>query len=59
MNISRQYGLYIAMLFGILSAAVPLLGMWAERTHRPIRFLESIGTRALPISGAKFFATMP
>jgi hypothetical protein len=39
MNISRQYGPYIAMLLGILIAAVPLLGMWAEQTRRPMRLL--------------------
>jgi hypothetical protein len=39
MDISRQYGLYIAMLLGFLIAAVPLLGMWAEQTRRPIRLL--------------------
>jgi len=39
MDISRQYGPYIAMLLGILIAAVPLLGMWAEQTRRPIRLL--------------------
>ena len=37
LDISRQYGPYIAMWLSILIAAVPLLGMWAERTHRPIR----------------------
>jgi hypothetical protein len=39
MDISSQYGPYIAMLLGILIAAVPLLGMLAERTRRPIRLL--------------------
>ena len=38
-DISRQYGLYIAMLLGIVIAAVPVLGMWAEQTRRPIRLL--------------------
>ena len=38
-DISRQYGPYIAMLLGILIAAVPLLGMWAEQTRKPIRLL--------------------
>jgi len=37
MDFSRQYGRYIAMLLGIAAAAVPLLGMWAEQTRRPIR----------------------
>jgi hypothetical protein len=36
---SHQYGPYIVMLLGILIAAVPLLGMWAEQTRRPIRLL--------------------
>jgi hypothetical protein len=39
MDISGQYGPYIAMSLGILIAAVPLLGMWAEQSHRPIRLL--------------------
>ena len=38
-DISRQYGPYIAMLLGIVIAAVPVLGMWAEQTRRPIRLL--------------------
>jgi hypothetical protein len=38
-DIWRQYGLYIVMLLSILIAAVPLLGMWAEQTRRPIRLL--------------------
>jgi hypothetical protein len=39
MDISRQYGPYITLSLGILIAAVPVLGMWAERTRRPIRLL--------------------
>jgi len=39
MDISSQYGPYIAMLLGILIAAVPLAGMWAEQTGRSIRLL--------------------
>ena len=39
MDISRQYGPYIVMLLSVLIAAVPLLGMWAEQTRRPIRLL--------------------
>jgi hypothetical protein len=39
MDISRQYGPYIVMLLGVLIAAVPLLGIWAEQTRRPIRLL--------------------
>ena len=38
-DVWRQYGPYIAMLLGILIAAVPLIGMWAEQTRRPIRLL--------------------
>jgi len=38
-DIWRQYGLYVVMLLSILIAAVPLLGMWAEHTRRPIRLL--------------------
>ena len=39
MDISRQYGPYITMLLGLLIAAVPVLGMWAEQTRRAIRLL--------------------
>jgi hypothetical protein len=39
MDIWRQYGPYIAISFGILIAAVPLLGMWADQTRRPVRLL--------------------
>ena len=39
MDISRQYGPYLVTLLGILIAAVPLLGMWAEHSRRPIRLL--------------------
>ena len=39
MDIWRQYGLYIGMSLSILIAALPLLGMWAERTRRPVRVL--------------------
>jgi len=38
-DIWRQYGLYIATLLSILIGAVPLLGMWAEQTRRPMRLL--------------------
>jgi len=38
-GISRHYGPYIVTSLGILIAAVPLLGMWAERSHRSIRLL--------------------
>jgi len=38
-DIWSQYGLYIAVSLGILIAAVPLLGMWADQTRRPIRLL--------------------
>jgi hypothetical protein len=39
MDISSRYGPYVAMLLGILIAAVPLVGMWVEQTRRPIRLL--------------------
>jgi hypothetical protein len=39
LNISLQYGPYIATLLGVLLAAVPVVGMWAEQTRRPIRLL--------------------
>ena len=39
LDISRQYGPYLATLLGVLIAAVPLVGMWAERTRGPIRLL--------------------
>jgi hypothetical protein len=39
MDISRQYGPYITTLLGVLIAAVPLLGMWAEQTRRPVGLL--------------------
>ncbi|HEX8783519.1 MAG TPA: hypothetical protein VF764_09115 [Steroidobacteraceae bacterium] len=39
MEISHQYGPYIVLLLGVLIAAVPLLGMWAEQTRRPLRLL--------------------
>jgi hypothetical protein len=39
MDISRQYWPYIAMLSVVMIAAVPLLGMWAEQSRRPLRLL--------------------
>ena len=39
MDIWRQYGPYVAMSFGVLIAAVPFLGMWADQARRPIRLL--------------------
>ena len=39
MAISRQYGPYITMLLGMVIAAVPLLGMWADESRKPIRLL--------------------
>jgi hypothetical protein len=39
MDISRQYGPYIAMLLAALIAAVPLLGIRREQTRSPIRLL--------------------
>jgi len=38
-DVARQYGPYLAILVGILIAAVPVLGIWAEQTGRPIRLL--------------------
>jgi hypothetical protein len=35
----RQYGLHIATSLGVLLAAVPLVGMWAERHRSPTRLL--------------------
>jgi len=37
MDLSRQCGRYIVMLLAILTAAVPLVGMWAEQTRGPLR----------------------
>jgi hypothetical protein len=34
----RQYGPQIAMLLGVLVAAVPLVGMWAEEHRKPTHF---------------------
>lgn len=39
MSIWRHYGPYIATLLGVLIAAVPVAGMWAERTRSSIRLL--------------------
>jgi len=39
MDMSRQYGPYIVISLSILIGAVPLIGMWAEQTRRPIRLL--------------------
>jgi len=36
-DIWRQHGLYIAALLSVLIGAVPLLGMWTERSHRSIQ----------------------
>ena len=38
-EISRQYAPYIVLSVGVLIAAVPLLGMWAEQTRRSVRLL--------------------
>jgi len=38
-DVARQYGPYLAIWVGILIAAVPVLGIWAEQTRRPIRLL--------------------
>lgn len=37
MDSSRQYWPYIAMLSVILMGAVPLVGMWAEQSRRPVQ----------------------
>ena len=34
MNAMRQHGPYIVMLFGLLIAAVPIMGMWTEQHSR-------------------------
>lgn len=39
MSIWGHYGPYIATLLGVLIAAVPVAGMWAERTRTAIRLL--------------------
>jgi len=36
LDISRQYGPYIATLFGVLVAVVPLVASWVERTRGPV-----------------------
>jgi hypothetical protein len=36
LDISRQYGPYIATLFGVLVAVVPLVATWVERTRGPV-----------------------
>ena len=35
--ISRQYGPYLIILLGVLLAAVPVIGVWAEQARKPIR----------------------
>jgi hypothetical protein len=39
MDILRHYGPYIVTLLAVLIAAVPLIGMRAEQTRRPVRLL--------------------
>ena len=39
MDIVRQYGPYMTSLLGILIAAVPIVGIRAEQTRKPIRLL--------------------
>lgn len=39
MEIWRQYGPYIATSLGVLIAALPVAGMWAERSRSPIWLL--------------------
>ena len=34
LNVVRQYGPYMVMLLGVLIAAVPVVGMWAEQNSR-------------------------
>ena len=34
LNMARQYGPYMVMLLGVLIAAVPVMGMWAEQNSR-------------------------
>ena len=38
-DILRHYGPYIVTLLAVLIAAVPLIGMWAEQTRKPVRLL--------------------
>lgn len=39
LDIMRQHGPYVAILVSLVIAAVPLLGIWADQTRRPIRLL--------------------
>ena len=39
MDILRHYGPYIVTLLAVLIAAVPLVGMWAEQTRKPVGLL--------------------
>jgi hypothetical protein len=39
LDVLRQYGPQIATSLGVLLAAVPLVGMWAERHRSPIHLL--------------------
>ena len=41
MDISRQYGAYIPMLLSILTAGIPVLLMWTDRTRRQCGCSES------------------
>jgi hypothetical protein len=36
LDISHQYGPYLATLFGVLVAVVPLVATWVERTRGPV-----------------------
>ena len=38
-DVARQYAPHLAILVGILIAAVPVLAIWAEQPRRPIRVL--------------------
>ena len=39
MDSLRRYGPYVLTLLALLIAAVPLMGMWAEQTRKPLRLL--------------------
>ncbi len=38
-DLLRQHGPYVAILTSLLLAAVPLLGIWADQSRRPLRLL--------------------
>ena len=39
LEVWRRYGVYVSALLGVVIAAVPLAGMWAEQMRRPVRLL--------------------